>query len=177
MAGKKASGNPRTRALLSLCIVFVLIVVAGYLALFGFGKGRMINYMKPWGEAISLGLDLRGGVYTVYQAKNPDEEYMDAKMESTVSILLSRLTRQGFTEATVARQGNDRIRVEIPNVSDPNEILSIIGTPAKLEFVDPEGKYAVYGHPWIGEIVVCGQELINCFEANRKELALGNQGG
>ena len=42
MAGKKASGNPRTRALLSLCIVFVLIVVAGYLALFGFGKGRMI---------------------------------------------------------------------------------------------------------------------------------------
>ena len=44
-------------------------------------------------------------------------------------------------------------------------------------FVDPEGKYAVYGHPWIGEIVVCGQELINCFEANRKELALGNQGG
>lgn len=145
MAGKKANGNPRTRALLSLCIVFVLIVVAGYLALFGFGKGRMINYMKPWGEAISLGLDLRGGVYTVYQAKNPNEEDLDSKMNSTISILMSRLTRQGFTEANVTRQGTDRIRVEIPNVSDPNEILSIIGTPAKLEFTDSNGTVLMDG--------------------------------
>ena len=145
MAGKKASGNPRTRALLSLCIVFVLIVVAGYLALFGFGKGRMINYMKPWGEAISLGLDLRGGVYTVYQAKNPNEEDLDSKMNSTISILMSRLTRQGFTEANVTRQGTDRIRVEIPNVSDPNEILTIIGTPAKLEFTDSNGTVLMDG--------------------------------
>lgn len=44
-------------------------------------------------------------------------------------------------------------------------------------FVDSDWKYAMFGHPWIGEIVVCGQELIDCFEANRKELALGDQGG
>ena len=90
---------------------------APILGLFGFGKGTMINYLKPWGDAISLGLDLRGGVYTVYQAENNGDPDFDTKMESTVSILTSRLTRQGFTEATVTRQGSDRIRVEIPNVS------------------------------------------------------------
>ena len=145
MASIKKQQNPRRKAILSLVAVVVIILVAGYLALFGFGKGRMINYLKPWGEAISLGLDLRGGVYTVYEAKNPEEADLDSKMDSTVSILVSRLTRQGFTESTVTRQGTDRIRVEIPNVSDPNEILSIIGTPAKLEFVDPDGKVIIDG--------------------------------
>ena len=105
----------------------------------------MINYLKPWGDAISLGLDLRGGVYTVYQAENNGDPDFDTKMESTVSILTSRLTRQGFTEATVTRQGSDRIRVEIPNVSDPNQILTIIGTPAQLYFVDESGNNLMEG--------------------------------
>ena len=131
--------HSRSRAAILLVAVLAVVILTGSLALNGFGKGRMINYLKPWGEAISLGLDLSGGVYTVYQAKNPEEEGLEGKMDSTVSILTSRLTRQGFTEATVTRQGTDRIRVEIPDVKDPNEILSIIGTPAKLEFLDPEG--------------------------------------
>ena len=146
MANKHAKAkNPRKRAIVSLVATLVVVAVCAYLALFGFGKGTMINYLKPWGDAISLGLDLRGGVYTVYQADNTDDPDFDTKMNSTVSILTSRLTRQGFTEATVTRQGNDRIRVEIPNVSDPNEILTIIGTPAQLYFVDENGNKLMEG--------------------------------
>jgi len=137
--------KPKTKALISLIAILVIACLVGFLGLNGFGKGRMINYLKPWSEAISLGLDLRGGVYTVYQADDTSVDDFDAKMNSTVNILISRLTRQGFTEATVTRQGNDRIRVEIPNVSDPNQILSIIGTPAQLEFVDEAGKVLMEG--------------------------------
>lgn len=146
MANKNAKPkNPRTRAILSLVAIVLVIAVAAYVALFGIGKGTSVNYLKPWGEAISLGLDLRGGVYTVYQAENAEDPEFDNKMASTVSILTSRLTRQGFTEATVTRQGTDRIRVEIPNVSDPNEILRIIGTPAQLYFVDEAGNNLMEG--------------------------------
>ena len=146
MANKHAKAkNPRIRAVISLVAIVVVVAVCAYLGLFGFGKGTMINYLKPWGDAISLGLDLRGGVYTVYQAENNGDPDFDTKMESTVSILTSRLTRQGFTEATVTRQGSDRIRVEIPNVSDPNEILTIIGTPAQLYFVDESGNNLMEG--------------------------------
>lgn len=146
MANKHAKAkNPRTRAIVSLVAILVVVAVCAYLGLFGFGKGTMINYLKPWGDAISLGLDLRGGVYTVYQAEDDGDADFDTKMDSTVSILTSRLTRQGFTEATVTRQGNDRIRVEIPNVSDPNEILTIIGTPAQLYFVDEDGNNLMEG--------------------------------
>ena len=146
MANKHAKAkNLRARALVSLVAIVVVVAVCAYLGLYGFGKGTMINYLKPWGDAISLGLDLRGGVYTVYQAENNGDPDFDTKMESTVSILTSRLTRQGFTEATVTRQGSDRIRVEIPNVSDPNQILTIIGTPAQLYFVDESGNNLMEG--------------------------------
>ncbi len=146
MANKHAkTKNLRARALVSLVAIIVVVAVCAYLGLCGFGKGTMINYLKPWGDAISLGLDLRGGVYTVYQAENNGDPDFDTKMESTVSILTSRLTRQGFTEATVTRQGSDRIRVEIPNVSDPNQILTIIGTPAQLYFVDESGNNLMEG--------------------------------
>ena len=146
MANKHAKAkNLRARALVSLVAIIVVVAVCAYLGLYGFGKGTMINYLKPWGDAISLGLDLRGGVYTVYQAENNGDPDFDTKMESTVSILTSRLTRQGFTEATVTRQGSDRIRVEIPNVSDPNQILTIIGTPAQLYFVDESGNNLMEG--------------------------------
>lgn len=146
MANKHAKAkNLRGRALVSLVTIIVVVAVCAYLGLCGFGKGTMINYLKPWGDAISLGLDLRGGVYTVYQAENNGDPDFDTKMESTVSILTSRLTRQGFTEATVTRQGSDRIRVEIPNVSDPNQILTIIGTPAQLYFVDESGNNLMEG--------------------------------
>ena len=146
MANKHAKAkNLRARALVSLVAIIVVVAVCAYLGLCGFGKGTMINYLKPWSDAISLGLDLRGGVYTVYQAENNGDPDFDTKMESTVSILTSRLTRQGFTEATVTRQGSDRIRVEIPNVSDPNQILTIIGTPAQLYFVDESGNNLMEG--------------------------------
>ena len=146
MANKHAKAkNLRARALVSLVAIIVVVAVCAYLGLCGFGKGTMINYLKPWGDAISLGLDLRGGVYTVYQAENNGDPDFDTKMESTVSILTSRLTRQGFTEATVTRQGSDRIRVEIPNVADPNQILTIIGTPAQLYFVDESGNNLMEG--------------------------------
>ena len=145
MAKNTKRGNPRTRAVIALVCTLVILVAAGSLALFGFGKGSMIHYLKPWGEAISLGLDLRGGVYTVYQGEDDGEGDFDTKMNSTVSILISRLTRQGFTEATVTRQGIDRIRVEIPNVTDPGQILSIIGTPAHLTFEDEAGNVLMEG--------------------------------
>ena len=146
MANKKLGGkNRKAISIAQLCVILVLIVLAGFVALNGLGKGTMVQYMKPWGEAISLGLDLRGGVYTVYQAQSDGVEDFDGKMDTTVNILTGRLTRQGFTEATVTRQGNDRIRIEIPDVKDPNEILTIIGTPAHLVFKDNAGNVVMEG--------------------------------
>lgn len=131
------------KSLIKLGIVALLIVVVAFLALNGLQVGKYI--LKPVSSAISLGLDLRGGVSTEYIATDTSVENYDILLDSTVSALRTRLTNAGFTEANVAVQGNDRILVEIPDVDDPEEVMEIIGTPAHLEFRDPNGDVVIEG--------------------------------
>ena len=133
------------KSIAKLAVTLVVIVVFGLLALFGLKLPDGIHSIKSVGSAISLGLDLRGGVSTEYIATDTTVEDFDQLMDSTVSALRERLTNAGFTEATVARQGNDRIRVEIPGVDDPEEVMNIIGTPAHLEFREPDGTVIMEG--------------------------------
>ena len=132
----------KKKSWLTLCITLLLIVLIGALAINGLQIGKYI--LKPVSKAISLGLDLRGGIYAVYQGDTTAEDF-DTQMDATVTIMINRLTAEGYTEATVTRQGADRIRIEIPDVQDPNEILTIVGTPAHLTFVDPNGEIILEG--------------------------------
>ena len=129
--GRATTGRIRkrmkTRSLVTLLVTLLLIVLVGALAVNGLTVGKYI--VKPVGSAIKLGLDLRGGIYAVYKGDSSVEDF-ETLRNATVTIMINRLTAQGYTEATVTPQGSDRIRIEIPDVEDPNEILSIVGTPA-----------------------------------------------
>lgn len=133
----------KTKSLIKLGIVMLLIVVVAFLALNGLQVGKYI--LKPVSRAISLGLDLRGGVSTQYIATDTTLDNFDGLLQSTVSALRTRLTNAGFTEANVSIQGGDRILVEIPDVDDPEQVAEIIGTPAHLEFRDPNGNVVFEG--------------------------------
>lgn len=128
--------------------VFVLItVLAAILALNGLTVGEK-TLVKPAGDMLSLGLDLRGGIYTVFRAEKGEytnEEFSDL-LTATGEVLRTRLTEQGYTEANVSMQGSDCIRIEIPDISDPEEIVRLIGTPAHLTFTDPYGSVIVEGN-------------------------------
>ena len=135
----------KKRSVITLCVTVLLIVLVSVVALKGFQiPGSSYDYV-PVKDAISLGLDLRGGIYAVYQGDTSAEDF-DTQMDATVTIMINRLTAQGYTEATVTRQGSDRIRIEIPDVEDPNEILNIVGTPAHLTFEDPNGDIVLEGN-------------------------------
>ena len=140
------------KSIAKIAVTLVVIVLVTLLALNGLYVPQIskIYGIKPVAEALSLGLDLRGGISTEYIATDTTVENFDSLMESTVSTLRERLTNAGFTEANVARQGNDRIRVEIPGVDDHEEVIAIIGTPAHLEFRAPTG-----------EVVVEGKNIVN----------------
>ena len=131
----------KAKSIAILAGVLVVALLGSLVAVYGI-PGLGVN---PVAQSISLGLDLRGGVYAVYVAQDPEQENFEGLLQSTISVLRNRLTAQGFTEATVTRQGTDRIRVEIPDVSDPQEILNIIGTPAHLQFLDEEGNVVLEG--------------------------------
>ncbi len=141
-AAGRIKGDMKTKSLVTLCVTLLLILLIGVLAINGMQIGKYI--VKPVGRAISLGLDLRGGIYAVYEGDTTADDF-DTQMDATVTIMINRLTAEGYTEATVTRQGDDRIRIEIPDVQDPNEILTIVGTPAHLTFIDPNGEIILEG--------------------------------
>ena len=55
----------KVKSMIKLGIVLLLIVAVGFLAVNGLQIGKYI--LKPVSGAISLGLDLRGGVSTEYR--------------------------------------------------------------------------------------------------------------
>jgi SecD/SecF fusion protein len=65
-------------------------------------------------------------------------------VEQSVSIVRRRIDETGVNEPLVARQGRDRILVELPGVSDPDRIKRLLGSTAKMTFrlVAPEGSRA-----------------------------------
>lgn len=94
-------------------------------------------------NGIRLGLDLVGGSRIVYEAEIPDgynQANLADDMNSVQKVIRQRLTDKGFTEATVALSGENRVTVEIPQITNPEEAVQTLGTTAKLTFVDADGK-------------------------------------
>ena len=55
-------------------------------------------------------------------------------IERAIEVVRRRVDELGVREATVQRQGEDRVIVEVPGVDDPQEILKILDTPGRMTF-------------------------------------------
>lgn len=133
----------KTKNLIKLICLLLIVAGFGVWALGGFTIG--LYRFKPWNELVPLGLDIKGGVVAVYEVQPAEGVDFETGMSEIQSIMESRLSQKGYTEATVTRQGSDRIRVEIPDVESPDTIIELLGTPGELEFVDSDGKVWVTG--------------------------------
>ena len=60
-------------------------------------------------------------------------------MSSAIEILRYRLTLEGYTEAQVSQQGDNRIMVEIPQIKNPEDAVQVLGQTAQLVFADADG--------------------------------------
>ena len=146
----------KTGAIVALCVLLVITIVLGVLGVTGLslpprGLYKVLPWLpttnsENWPSSLSLGLDLRGGMYVEYSGKAPEGSTanFDELVEGTMSIIRERLSDKGFTEANVQRLGTDGIRVEIPDVQD-DTVLDLIGAAAKLEFKDPSGETFMTG--------------------------------
>ena len=127
----------KNKGIISLVLTVVLIALMGFTVIVGFGKtgtGAMKN--------IKLGLDLAGGVSITYQVK--DKNPSDEEMSDTI-YKLQRRVEQYSTESSVYQEGDDRINIEIPGVTDANEILDELGKPGSLEFKTEDGETVITG--------------------------------
>ena len=114
-----------------ISFIAILALTAGliYTAIFGLGENH-----SGAAKSIDLGLDLAGGVSITYEVVG-DENPNQTDMDDTIYKLTKRVEAYS-TESQVYQEGANRITIEIPGVSDANEVLKEIGTPGKLYFIE-----------------------------------------
>lgn len=133
-------------------ILLVLLVVAlgmSAISYFGITIPDMGWNKTLSAENIKLGLDLSGGVYVVYEAQdengNPIDNPSSEDMNAASAMIRTRLDNQGWSDGEVSIENGDRLRVEIPNESNANEVISRIGAAGVLQFVDSQGNVLLTG--------------------------------
>ncbi len=116
-------------------LIFFLIVALVACFYFVSFNGLNTGGMKvaPVGDKMKLGLDIKGGVVVVYEAKTDGD--LDAAISQTIKILDRRINQLGLTEPVITKEGENRIRIELPGVEDASEAIKLVGKTAQLEFL------------------------------------------
>jgi protein-export membrane protein SecD len=87
-------------------------------------------------KAIHLGLDLQGGMHLVLEVDRARLNAAEAKdaPERAMEIIRNRVDQFGVAEPLIQREGEDRIAVQLPGLTDPARAKELIGKTALLEF-------------------------------------------
>ena len=120
----------KSKAIIGLILTLFMTVFLCYTAAIGIGPTGTGSARN-----INTGLDLSGGVSITYQTKDKNPSTED--MSDTVYKMQKRV-EQYSTEAQAYKEGNDRITVEIPGVTDADAILNDLGKPGSLCFITQE---------------------------------------
>lgn len=143
---KKKGSNSMKNSVCSFVLVLLCIVLCVTVALCGVSSIGLKSVMDE--DAINKGLDLVGGSSITFKAQ-PDETNenfdMNEALTKVETIFRKRLDSISYSEATIARVGDDQIRVEIPGISDSNSASEMLGSTAKLEFKDADGNVLFEG--------------------------------
>lgn len=131
----------KAKNVISFLLVMVLILAIAYISAFDVKIGNIeVPSTFDKEKGIKQGLDLVGGSIIVFEPDVKDlSKVTSDEMGAAESIIRARLDAAGYSEATISRQGDTGIRVEIPNIDDPQEAVKMIGATAKLEFLDADG--------------------------------------
>ena len=127
------------KSIVILTVIAVFIILMAVFALVSFPVAGTVYDYHGYATTIKLGLDLSGGVSAVFNVEDDGSEGdLAARVDGTVLSLQEMLLQEGYPEASVTRTesgGNYSIRVEVPDVNNAEDVLDLIGRPAKLQFV------------------------------------------
>ena len=122
----KKNENGKGRVLRTSFILIVLMVAIGFL-------------FVPLFKNLKFGLDLQGGFEILYKVNSIDGSKMtQEKLTATYKTLSKRIDSLGVSEPEIVIEGNDKIRVKLAGVKDPEEARTQLSTVASLTFRDTE---------------------------------------
>ena len=108
----------------------ILLIVAGLVA---------ASFAVLATKKTRLGLDLKGGVQLVYQAKPTAQSKVDAEsLNRAIDIMRKRVDQLGVAQPEIQRSGADEINVSLPDVTNAERAEQEVGKTAQLFFYDWE---------------------------------------
>ncbi len=117
-----------------LLTIVLIVISATYIVVSG-----VIPAVGSWpGETYTLhqGLDLRGGLQVLLEADVPAGTSVDRTAMSTAKqIVERRVNGLGVAEPLVQQQGDRRIVVELPEITNPQQAIDLLKQTGLLEFV------------------------------------------
>ena len=91
----------------------------------------------PVFKDLKFGLDLQGGFEILYKVESVDGSKMTKeKLTATYKTLSKRIDSLGVSEPEIILEGNDKIRVKLAGVDNPEQARSQLSTVATLSFRD-----------------------------------------
>jgi len=136
--------DSKQRNALALAVIAILVI------------GAWLLFWPP-DEKITQGLDIQGGVSVILTAQETTETAVtDDVMERAELIIRNRVDSLGASEATIQRQGNDSILVQLPGISNAEEALAALGQTGQLEIRDVTGVNED-GTEQLGDVLLTGE--------------------
>lgn len=122
----------------------------------------------PLFKNLKFGLDLQGGFEVLYKVESIDGSKMtSSKMTATYKTLSKRIDSIGVSEPEIILEGNDRIRVKLAGVTDPEEARSQLSTVASLTFRDVDDKLLM-----ASDVLEAGKAKVGQDESGNPAVAL-----
>ena len=118
--------NGKRKTLITTIILLVLAI------------GVCLSFIPVFNN-LKFGLDLQGGFEVLYKVSSIDGSKMTKnKLTATYKTLQKRIDSLGVSEPEIILEGNDKIRVKLAGVKDPDEARSQLSTVATLSFRDTD---------------------------------------
>ena len=125
----------KKRARIGFILLSIFTVIGILLSVCSFNIPFTDYRYNGFANSISLGLDLSGGISAVYDcslSKNSGTKDLASAVDGTITRLESILYSEGYSESTVTKQSGNKIRIEVPNLTDSQDLFNLIGKPASL---------------------------------------------
>lgn len=126
-------------------VIGAITIVALFITLPRSAFGWLPNSVLGMEFRTVLGLDLQGGLRVTLVANSTgDDPVTDDQMETARDIIERRVAGIGVNEPQVrtetAGDGSRRIVVEVPGVSDQDQVRALVGSTGQLQFINPQGQ-------------------------------------
>ena len=116
----------KKKVLISSCILILIVI------------GVCFSFI-PIFNNLNFGLDLQGGFEVLYKVESIDGSKMNKeKLTATYKTLSKRIDSLGVNEPEIILEGNDKIRVKLAGIKNPDEARKQLSTVATLSFRDTD---------------------------------------